>query len=218
MFVIALFAKDVLARHPGKKILFDVKCSQLLSELIPQWGGVPLMHRTGHAPIKETMRKDLDIIFGGEASGHCFFVEDYFRIDDALWAAGKLLEIFSRSSGTFSDLFRDFPVRVRTPEMKLPCVDEKKFEIMSEIQASLSKRYPSVMLDGVRFEVTPTSWGLIRVSNTSPYLTVRAEGSSEAEVLAVKNILADELEKFPDVMERLNRSEVATLTGRLGWV
>ena len=212
------FAKDFLSRHPGKKVLFDVKCSQLLPELITQWGGVPLMHRTGHAPIKETLRRDPEIIFGGEASGHFYFVEDYFKIDDGLWAAGKLLQMFSKTQGPFSALFDSFPARIRTPEIKLPCVDEKKFPIIDHIQASLSEKYPSTVLDGVRFQVTPTSWGLVRASNTSPYLTVRAEGASREEVLKVKNVLADELEKFSDITDRLNRAEVATMTGRLGWV
>jgi hypothetical protein len=150
------------------------------------------MHRTGHAPIKETLRQDPDIIFGGEASGHFYFVEDYFKIDDGLWAAGKMLEIFSKTNGPFSGLFQ-FPERVRTPEMKLPCADEKKFEIIDQIKNSLSGKYASVTLDGLRFQVTPTSWGLVRASNTSPYLTVKAEGLDEVEVLKVKNILADEL-------------------------
>ena len=212
-----IFARDFLSRHPGKKILFDVKCSQLLTELVTQWGGVPLMHRTGHAPIKETLRKDPDIIFGGEASGHFYFVEDYFKIDDGLWAAGKMLEIFSKTSGAFSRLVK-FPERIRTPELKLPCADEKKFKIIDKIREHLSSKYLSITLDGLRFQVTPTSWGLVRASNTSPYLTLKAEGVDAAEVLKVKNILADELEKFPEVSDKLNRSEVATLTGRLGWV
>lgn len=213
-----IFARDFLSRHPGKKILFDVKCSALLPELVTKWGGVPLMHRTGHAPIKETLRQDPDIIFGGEASGHFYFVEDYFKIDDGLWAAGKMLEIFSKAGGVFSGLLKDFPSRVRTPEIKLPCADEKKFEIIDRIRETLSPKYPSVTLDGVRFQVSSTGWGLVRSSNTSPYLTVRVEGADEAEALKVKNIIADELEKFPEVSDRLNRLEVATNTGRLGWV
>lgn len=217
-YVLLLLAKDALSRHPGKKILFDTKCSQLLLELIPIFGGIPLMHRTGHAPIKETFRKDADIIFGGERSGHIFFAEDYFKIDDGLYAGARLLELFSKQGGSFSSLFAPFPRRVLTPEYKLPCKDEKKFEIMRQIQKDLGGKYPSVLIDGVRINVTPTGWGLIRASNTSPYLTVCGEGVTEEEVIRVKNILADELEKFPEITDRLNRKEVATLTGKLGWV
>src|SRR3989344_1041823 len=212
-----LFAKDVLSRNPGKKILFDIKSSLLLSELVPQFGGISLMHRTGHAPIKDTLRKDPEIIFGGEKSGHFFFVEDYFRIDDGLWAASRMLEIIARE-GALSALMNAFPKRVATPEFKLPCADEKKFEVVKRISESLSRQYPSIAVDGIRFTISPTGWGLIRASNTSPYLTARAEGVDEEEVKKIKSILADELERFPEVIDRLDRSVVARLGWRLGWV
>lgn len=213
-----VFAKDALARFPEKKILYDVKCSALLEELIPQFGGAPLMHKTGHAPIKETLRKDPDVIFGGETSGHFYFVEDYFKIDDGLFAAARFLELFSKADQPFSSLFAGFPKRVRTPEFKLPCADEKKFGVVAAIQKSLGERFPSITIDGVRIKVSSTGWGLIRASNTSPYLTVRVEGATEEEVLGIKNILADELEKFPEVLDRLARGNVAVLRGKLGWV
>lgn len=213
-----IFAKDVLSRLPGKKILYTVKSSQLLEELIPGYGGVPLMHRNGHAPIKETMRKDPEIAFAGEDTAHFFFVEDYFKIDDGLWAAGKMLELLDRTGAKISELTADIPYRFRTPEIKLPCADEKKFEVVQNITKILSGQFPSITIDGVRIQVSKTGWGLIRSSNTAPYLSVRAEGKTEEEVLKIKNILADELEKYPEIMDRLNRKEVATLTGKLGWV
>lgn len=216
--LLLLFAKDALSRNPGKKILFDVKCSKLLEELVPQYGGVPLMHQTGHAPIKETLRRDSEIIFGGEVSGHFYFVENYFKIDDGLFSAARLLEIFSRISKPLSALFREFPTRVRTPEIKLPCADEIKFEIVEKIKKTLAKRFEIITIDGVRFNVSRTGWGLVRASNTSPYLTVRVEGESDSEVLKIKSILADELEKVPGVRDQLDRTKVAVLTGRLGWV
>lgn len=213
-----LFAKDALQRNPGKKILYDTKCSQLLAELIPSYGGIPMMHRTGHAPIKETLRKDSDIIFGGEISGHFYFVEDYFKIDDGMFAAARMLELLSKQHGTFSSLFKDIPKRVMTPEIKLPCADEEKFQVIKKITEDLKKQFPAVLIDGVRIQVTEKGWGIIRSSNTSPYLTVRIEGISKEEVLRIKNILADELEKFPEVKDKLNRSEVAVFEGKLGWV
>ena len=212
-----LCAKDILARNPGKKVLFDVKCSQLLEEYIPRFGGIPLMHRTGHAPIKDTLRKDLEIIFGGEKSGHFFFVEDYYRIDDALWAACRMLELISKKGPLFL-LMDEFPKRFATPEFKLPCPDEKKFIVVQKITQLLSARYPVITIDGVRFKMSDTGWGLIRASNTSPYLTARAEGSTEEEAIKIKSILADELEKFPEVADRLDRNVLARLGGRLGWL
>lgn len=213
-----IFARAALSRHPGKKILYDVKCSQLFEELIPQFGGVPLMHRTGHGPIKETLRRDSDIIFAGETSGHFYFVEEYFKIDDGVFAAARMLEILASSPRPASALSEGFPKRVRTPEFKLPCADEKKFEIVANIQATLSSRFDAITMDGVRIKVSKTGWGLVRASNTSPYLTVKVEGISEEEVLRVKGILADELEKYADINEKLDRAVVARLGGRLGWV
>lgn len=212
-----VFAKDVLSRHPGKKIVYDVKSSQLLEQLIPQYGGIPLMHRTGHAPIKETLRKDEDILLGGEVSGHFYFVEDYFKIDDGLFAAAKMLELFTKHKGSFSSLFEGIPFRVRTPEIKLGCQDEKKFEVVGKIAESLRAKFPSVLIDGIRIQVAERGWGLIRASNTSPYLTIRVEGETEEEALKIKNILADELEKFSEVQETLDREHVVSFTGRLGW-
>ncbi|MBI2637793.1 MAG: hypothetical protein HYW88_02730 [Candidatus Sungbacteria bacterium] len=89
---------------------------------------------------------------------------------------------------------------------------------MQKVSQAISAIYPSRKIDGIRFQISKTGWGLIRASNTSPYLTLRAEGIDEAEVLKIKSILADELEKFPEVAERLDRNVLARLGGRLGWV
>lgn len=217
-FILLVLARDALSRHPGSTILYDVKGSHLLEELIPRYGGKPLMHRTGHAPIKETLRKNADIILAGEQSGHYFFAEDYFKIDDGLFAAGKMLQLYSRAKAPFSCLFEDIPFRVRTPEMKLPCVDEKKFEIVESIRKDLEGRFSSILIDGIRIQLTDTAWGLVRASNTSPCLSLRFEGKSEEEVLKIKNILADELEKFPEIGDRLDRKNVMSFKGKLGWI
>ena len=213
-----IFARAALSRNKGKKILYDVKCSQIFEELIPQFGGVPFMHRTGHGPIKETMRKDSEIIFAGETSGHFYFVEDYYKIDDGLWAAARMLEILAAGSAPASGLAAGFPRRVRTPEFKLPCADGLKFDVVRAIQQSLCARYEAITLDGVRIRISRTGWGLVRASNTSPYLTVKLEGETEKEALAIKNILADELEKHPEVGERLDGAVIARLGGKLGWI
>ncbi len=213
-----VLAKDVLSRHSGKKILYDVKCTRLLETLVPTYGGVPLMHRTGHAPIKATLHKDQDIILGGENSGHFYFVEDYFRIDDGMLAGGRMIDLYARQSKPFSELFASIPKTVRTPELKLPCADTEKFSIIEKIREALEKKYTVITIDGARIRMSDTSWGLIRASNTSPYLTIRVEADTEEEVIHIKNILADELEKFSAIGDRLNRTAVATRTGKLGWV
>src|SRR3989344_195687 len=215
---ILVLARDILARHPGKKILYDVKCSRLLEELIPSYGGVPLMHKTGHGPIKDTLHVDPDIILAGEVSGHLYFVEDWFRFDDGLYGAAQLLKLDATAGRPFSALFEGIPQTVRTPELKLPCADEVKFEVVAKISDFFSSRYKTITIDGVRILFDQKSWGLIRASNTAGYLTIRAEADTEERLLEIKNILADKLEEFPEITDRLNRHEVASFTGRLGWV
>lgn len=216
--MLLLLAKDILSRNQGKKILYDVKCTRLIGDLVPKFGGISLMHVSGHAPIKQTLRNDPEVIFAGEVSGHFYFVEDYFRIDDGLYAAGKLLSLLSRETVPFSRLFADFPQTVMTPELKLPCADEVKQGIVDQIAAHFSQNYKTVTIDGVRVLFSDSSWGLVRASNTSPYLTVRVEADTEKEVLDIKNILANQLEKFPEIGDKLNRREVTSHTGKLGWV
>ena len=216
--ILLLLARDVLGRHKGKKILFDVKCSQLLLEMIPQFGGRALMHRTGHAPIKATLRKDPKIILGGEISGHFYFREDYFGIDDGFWAGANVLRLLSGFAGPFSAMFAFIPRRVRTPEIKLPCEDRVKFKIVEKIAEELAQNYKVIGLDGARVMFDDVSWGLIRASNTSPYLTLRFESVSPKKVIEMKNVVADILERYPEVRDRLDRENVYSLKGKLGYV
>lgn len=216
--MLLLLAQDILSRNRGKKIVYDVKCTRLIDKLVPSFGGVPLMHITGHAPIKQTLRNDPEVIFAGEVSGHFYFVEDYFKIDDGLYAAGKLLSLLSRKKMPLSQLFADFPHTVMTPELKLPCSDGAKQKIVGEISKYFSNKYKTITIDGARVLFSATSWGLVRASNTSPYLTVRVEADTEKGVIEIKNILADRLEKYPEVGDKLDRKTVTSHTGKLGWV
>lgn len=216
--VILILAKDILTRNPGKQILYDVKCSRLLEDLIPQYGGKPLMHVTGHAPIKQSLRENPNIVFGGEVSGHLFFAENYYKIDDALFATAQILRLLSQSNHRYSELFLDLPKTIMTPELKLPCDDTLKHRVVQDIAQYFSQDFKTITIDGVRVIFSSTSWGLIRASNTSPYLTIRVEADTAQEVIQIKNILADQLEKYPDIKDKLNRESVTTHTGTLGWV
>lgn len=216
--LILLLSRDILSRNKGKKILYDVKCTHVLEELIPTFGGIPLMHRTGHAPIKDTLRKDLDIILGGETSGHFFFVEDYFRIDDGFYAAAYILKLLSESKVPFSKMFDFIPKRIRTHEIKLPCDDKVKFKVVDAVRNIFKKKYKCILLDGVRVVFDDKSWGLVRASNTSPYLTIKVEAPTEEGVIKIKNILADVLDNYPEIQDRLDRKNVVSFTGKLGWL
>ncbi|MBN1969275.1 MAG: phosphomannomutase/phosphoglucomutase [Candidatus Delongbacteria bacterium] len=211
-------AKDILSRNKGKKILYDVKCTRYMETLIPEYGGVPLMHRTGHAPIKASMRDDLDIVFGGEISGHFFFAEEYFKIDDGVYSAAKTLSLLSKIGKPISEIFKEIPITSMTPEIKLPCADDKKEDIVETIKNKFIKQYDVITIDGARIKFSETSWGLIRPSNTSPYLSLRVEADTDEEVIKIKNILQDELDKFPEVGDKMDRKEVTSHKGKLGWI
>lgn len=222
-FVIAdhtllLLAREALKNNPGKKVLYDVKCSRLMETIIPQYGGIPQIHQTGHAPIKATLRKDPQTILAGEVSGHFFLCEDYFRIDDGLYAAGKVLAMFSATDKKVSEIYQDIPSTIMTPELKLPCKDEVKHKVVEYISQHFDGSFNTIKIDGVRVLFSQNSWGLVRASNTGPYLTIRVEADTDEEVIKIKNILADSLEKFPEIEDKLDRTCVTSHTGRLGWL
>ena len=215
--MLILLAKDILSRNPGKKILYDVKCTDLIDKFIPEFGGVPLMHRTGHAPIKQTMRTDSAVIFGGEISGHFYFVENYFKIDDGVYAAAFIVSLLSKSGKTLSGMLEFLPETVITPELKLPCEDSIKHAVVDKIKKVFMKKYKTIDIDGVRVVFSDTSWGLVRASNTSPYLTIRVEAETKDGVIKIKNLLADELENYSEIGDTLDRKHVTSRTGKLGW-
>ncbi len=217
--MILVIAKDILSRNPGKKILYDVKCSRLLEDLLPKWNGIPLMHVTGHAPIKDTLRRDKEIMFGGEISGHFYWCEDYPRIDDGLYSAAKMLSMISKSDKTFSQFFADIPDTVMTPEIKLPCEDEVKVKVVNDIRDYfLAQGNKIITIDGARVVFSDTSWALCRPSNTSPYLTVRVEADTKEEVLKIKKIMQEQFDKYPEIGDKLDLENVTSHTGKLGWV
>ena len=216
--MLLLIAQDILTRNKGRKILYDVKCTRYLEVLVPEWGGTPLMHATGHAPIKATMRNDMDVIFGGEISGHFYWAEDYFRFDDGVYSAAKVLSLFSSSELLVSQIIGKIPKTSMTPEIKLPCVDEKKNEIVEKIKNEFIKNYKVITIDGARIAFSDTSWALIRSSNTSPYLSFRAEANTDDEVIKIKNIMQDEFDKYSEIGDKLDRKNVTSHTGKLGWI
>ena len=172
-----LLARDVLARHPGAPILFDVKCSQRLAPLIRAAGGEPVMWKTGHSLIKAKMR-ELASPLAGEMSGHVFFGERWYGFDDATYTAARLLEILSRSSDP-SALLNALPEGFSTPELNVACVEGEPAAVVARLQAEA--KFPGaralVTIDGVRVEYDD-GFGLIRASNTTPVLVLRFEGAT----------------------------------------
>ncbi|MBI2014645.1 MAG: phosphomannomutase/phosphoglucomutase [Candidatus Rokubacteria bacterium] len=196
--ILILLSRDLLARHPGAAVVFDVKSSQSLIDDIRRHGGVPVMWKTGHSHLKRKMRED-GILLGGEVSGHMFFAEGYYGVDDGILASCKIVEIAARAEGPLSRLFDSVPHLCATPELKAPCPDAEKFRVIEELTRELRGRYETIDIDGARVLFPGGGWGLVRASNTNPYLTLRFEAKTEAEIAAMKRVIYDALRRYPFV-------------------
>jgi phosphomannomutase / phosphoglucomutase len=196
--ILVLLARDLLSRRPGAKIVFDVKSSQSLVDDVKQRGGVPVMWKTGHSHLKRKMRED-GILLGGEVSGHMFFGENYYGVDDGLLAAAKILEIVARDPAPASQLFDSIPHLRATPELKALCPDAEKFRVIAELADELKRRYETIDIDGARVLFPGGGWGLVRASNTNPYLTLRFEARTDAEIESMKRVIYDALHRYPFV-------------------
>ena len=193
--ILALLARDLLSRHPGAPVVFDVKSSQALIDDVRTHGGNPVMWKTGHSHLKRKMRED-GILLGGEVSGHMFFGENWYGVDDGILASCKILELMARDPRPVSARFDDLPHFYSTPELKAPCPDDKKFAVIAELAAEFKKRYETIDIDGARI-LFPDGWGLVRASNTNPYLTLRFEGRSTEAVERMKAELYAALRRYP---------------------
>jgi len=189
--LLALFARDVLAAHPGSTIIFEVKCSQALEDDILRHGGKPLMWKAGHSLIKKKMR-ETGALLAGEMSGHLFFADRYFGFDDALYAACRLLEIVSRGAAPLSALLADLPRYETTPEIRVDCPDDRKFAVVDAVREHFRKSRRVIDVDGARV-VFDGGWGLVRASNTQPALVLRFEASTIEQLGAIRREIADAL-------------------------
>lgn len=189
-----LYAKDLLIRNPGADIIYDVKCTRDLATVISQYGGRPMMWRTGHSLIKAKLR-ETGAALAGEMSGHIFFNERWFGFDDAMYAAARLLEILSLEATTADEVFAAFPANMATPELHINVSEENKFRIIEALQKQGDFSGGSMItLDGVRVDY-PESWGLVRASNTTSMLAARFEGKTEADLDQVRAVFREQLLK-----------------------
>ena len=171
-----IYAREILSRKPGATFIGEVKCSQTLYDDIRKRGGNPIMWRTGHSLIKAKM-KETHAELAGEMSGHMFFADRYYGFDDALYAACRLIEIVAKSAQPLSAQLTDLPKTVTTPEIRVDCADERKFEVVERVKERFHKTHDIVDVDGVRI-LFPQGWGLVRASNTQPVLVLRFEAST----------------------------------------
>ncbi|OGT26928.1 MAG: phosphoglucomutase [Gammaproteobacteria bacterium RIFCSPLOWO2_02_FULL_42_14] len=190
-----IFAKDFLSRHSSGKVVFDVKCSRVLPELIRRYGGTPIMWRTGHSILKAKMISE-NALLAGEMSGHIFCKENWFGFDDGIYAGARLLSILSREAGSVSDVFDALPKTVNTPELKLPMSEDQKTAFMQALSTQGEFLDAHIItLDGLRVE-WEFGWGLIRPSNTSPYLILRFEADTKNNLEKIETIFREQLLKI----------------------
>ncbi|MBS4014884.1 MAG: phosphomannomutase/phosphoglucomutase [Candidatus Latescibacteria bacterium] len=195
--LLAIFAQDIIKRKPKAKIVFEVKCSQGLVEYIQSIGGIPIMWKTGHSLIKAKMKQE-NAVIAGEMSGHMFFADDYYGFDDAIYAAARLLKIIAESGKSLSQLVAEIPFYYSTPEIRVPCPDELKFDVVNSIRDFFKKSYETLDIDGVRV-IFDDGWGLVRASNTQPILVLRFEAKTEQRLQEIEQVFYHELAKFQQV-------------------
>ena len=180
-----MFSRQVIQSSPNAKIVFDVKCSKLLSDEIEKLKGKPLICKTGHTFIKQKIR-ETNALLGGEMSGHIFFNDRWPGFDDGIYAGARMLEIIANSEQ--EDLFVTVPNMLSTPEINIPAADEEKFQIVKKfIENSNFNDAKIVSIDGIRVEFEK-GWGLLRPSNTSPCLVLRFEAETNDDLNKIKEI------------------------------
>ena len=188
--LLLLFGLDLLKkRGPGQKLIFDVKCSQVLPELFEKAGGEPIMWQTGHSLIKNKMR-ETGALLAGELSGHIMIADDYLGFDDALYDACRLIEIISRSGRTLSEMVSDFPEYRSTPEIRIDVTEDQKWTVVSEALVYFKEKYDVITVDGVRI-LFGDGWALLRASNTQPVIVARFEAQSESRLIEIRTEIAE---------------------------
>ncbi len=191
--LMVFYAREILQNRRGATIIADVKASDILFKEIAKAGGKPLMWKTGHSLVKAKM-KETKAPLAGEMSGHIFFADKYYGFDDALYAAIRIINIVATSKESLSMMRRSMPQAQSTPEIRIECTEERKFQIVEELKENLKKNGIAFNdVDGIRV-AEKTGWWLIRASNTQPVLVARAEASSRKELEVLKNNLKQHLE------------------------
>ena len=189
-----IFAEDLTKETKKPKILFDVATSKAVPEYIQTLGGESLMTRVGHSYVMEALHHENGKM-AAEISGHYYFADDYYGFDDGIYAAARMIEIVSRSSSTLSETVRRLPSYVSTPEERIECSDEKKFQIVERVKERLeSAGYKIVSIDGARIELED-AWALVRASNTEPAIVLRFEGKTLEQLKNVEGIVREVFDK-----------------------
>ena len=194
-----IFSREVLKNNPGKEIVFDVKCTNLLNKIITDAGGIPFMSPTGHFHIKNMLKKTKSPL-AGEMSGHIFFNDKWYGFDDAHYAAFRLIEILKNSKTSLDNLIKDLPKAFSTPEMNINVDENKKFQIVEDfISKADFGTADKITIDGLRVNFED-GWGLLRASNTTPKLVLRFEANSPKRLSEIENMFLTKLKKIDETI------------------
>jgi len=197
--LLMIFAIDVLKNHKGKEIIFDVKCTNLLAEIIKEAGGIPLLSPTGHFHIKNTLNKT-NAPLAGEMSGHIFFNDQWHGFDDGHYSAFRLLEIMKESDSSLSSLFNELPKAYSTPELNINVDEEKKFKIVKDfVNKAEFEGGSKITIDGLRVNFDD-GWGLLRASNTTPKLVLRFEAKTHSRLNEIQNMFLNQLKLIDETI------------------
>jgi phosphomannomutase/phosphoglucomutase len=190
-----LFAREILKKQKGAKIIYEVKCSKALEEEILKNKGIPIMYRTGHSYIKQKIKEE-HAALAGEMSGHFYFADNYYGYDDAIYAAARMAELLSKTDEKISSLIDGILKYYSTPEIRVDCADNKKFRVVDEVTKQLKKKGLKVItIDGARVEFKD-GWGLVRASNTQPALILRFEAKTQQRLKEIQEFVEGEVNKF----------------------
>jgi len=192
--LMVVFARSILAERPGATIIGDVKCSRRMYDDIARHGGRPIMWKTGHSLIKSKLKEERAAL-AGEMSGHMFFNDRYYGFDDAIYASFRLLEIVGQAGGSLASILADLPQTFFTPELRLDCPDEKKFDVVRKAAEYFRGHYETIDIDGARVNF-PGGWGLVRASNTQPALVLRFEAGDEKTLNEIRTLFEGKLREF----------------------
>ncbi len=191
--LMAILAKEIIGKND--KVVYDVKCSQALEDVLVKLGGIPVMSATGHSILKKKM-KEMSCKLGGELSGHIFLADEFFGFDDAIYVAARVLRLLSNSTKKLSDLFDELPSYKSSPELRFECEnDEIKFRISKGASEYFKKAYKCIDVDGVRIQFGD-GWGLVRASNTQPEIVCRFEASTDARLSEIQELVLGKLREF----------------------
>jgi phosphomannomutase/phosphoglucomutase len=198
--LVAIFADDILDFLPGGKIVYNVLCSKLVDEVVSK-KGTPIMYKTGHSFIKQKVSVE-GAVFGGELSGHFFFMDNFFGHDDGCFATLRLLEYLERKKKPFSEIIASFPKYISSPEIKLGCPDDKKVELVDKTLVEIfTKEFPKekqTTIDGIRIDFSDAMF-VIRYSQNGPYITIKFEAKQKKDYNQIKDKIRQVLQGFKEI-------------------